>query len=108
MKPVKKVRLPNRDDNPPTRRWLIRQERLRLWNSLNGLNGTSTGSQVLDESLRREFGGYSNDPMARQFHVRSGEVVAAPAEPVAVELPDVEPVEPFDALKYAQEPPKWA
>lgn len=93
MKPVKKVRPNMTEQHPPSRAWLVHQNDLALWKSLNGLNGTSTGSEVLDAKLRKKFGGYSGDPTARQHRSTSGAPIvadeSAPATPV--EMDDVDP-----------------
>lgn len=112
MKPVKKVKLSMRNENPPSRAWLIHQNDLKMWNDLNGLNGTSSGSAEVDARLRRKFGGYSQDPTARTtFRSTNGSPVQADNEDegTMVELPDTQPpAEPFDPVKYASELPPWA
>ena len=111
MKPVKKVKLSTRNENPPSRAWLIHQNDLKMWKDLNGLNGTSSGSEEVDARLRRKFGGYSQDPTARtNFRSTNGQPVQADNEDegAIAQLPETTPpAEPFDALKYAMEPPPW-
>lgn len=41
----------------PSRAWLIRQNYREMWESLNHLKGTTTGSPQLDAKLRALFGG---------------------------------------------------
>lgn len=107
-KPVKKVKLSTRDEHPPSRAWLIHQNDLRMWKELNGLNGTTSGSPEVDARLRRKFGQYKGDPTAlTHFRTGSGDPVqadnASPA--VQVEVPNVEPTEPFDPVEYAKQLP---
>lgn len=109
MKPIKKTRLSNRDSHPPSRAWIIYQNDLKLWKDLNGLQGTSSGSEAVDERLRKKFGQFKGDDTARStFRTRAGDPVKADdSQSVTVELPNVEPTKQFDPVKYASEGPEW-
>lgn len=80
----------NKDSQPPSRQWLARENRRKLWLELVKFNGSSTGSLELDEKLKKEFGGFKNDNTVGNFRLTDGNVLeSGNSEPVDFDMGQV-------------------
>lgn len=96
---IKKVRMGN-TSQPPSRRFLQEQFDLQLWKDLNGLqHGRSSGSEAIDNRLRKKFGQFHNDPNGRQFRTEDGRVMAPPDD--AIQTPITFGLRPIEEINEA-------